>query len=74
MTPLAPQIRSISSENAADEYGIDDLSREISAGIAAAVHSANKVEIDDWGFIIVDARNAFNELNRYTMLWMLRHI
>jgi len=46
----------------------------MSAGIEAAVHSANEVvdgnyETDDWGFILVDARNAFNKLNRYTMLW-----
>jgi len=38
----------------------------------AAVHSAN--ETDDWGFILVDARNAFNELNRSTMLWKVRHL
>ena len=44
-----------------------------------AVNSANKVvdrnyDTDDRGFILVDARNAFNELNRYTMLWAVRHL
>jgi len=29
-------------------------------------------DTDDWGFILVDARNAFNELNRYTILWRIR--
>jgi len=58
---------------AADECGIDNLSGGMSAGIEAAVHSANEVvdgnyETDACGFILVDARNAFNELNRYTML------
>ena len=51
----------------------------MSAGIEAAVHSANEVvdgnyETDDWGFILVDARNAFNKLNRYTMLWTVKHL
>ena len=51
----------------------------MSAGIEVAVHSANEVVdgnyvTDDWGFILVGARNAFNELNRYTMLWTLRHL
>ena len=47
---------------AADECGIDNLSGGMSAGIEAAVHSANEVvdgnyETDDWGLILVDARN-----------------
>ena len=51
----------------------------MSAGIEAAVHLGYEVvdgnyDTDDWGFILVDARNAFNDLNRYTMLWMVRHL
>ena len=44
-------------------------------GTEAALHSANEVldGIYDTGFILVDARNAFNEVNRYTMLWMVRN-
>jgi len=63
----------VAGKDAADECGIDNLSGGISADIDAAVHSANEVvdgnyETVNWGFILVDARNAFNELNRYMML------
>jgi len=50
----------------------------ILAEIEVAVRSANEIldnhETDDWGFIVVDTRNAFNELNRYTMLWTVRYL
>ncbi len=31
-------------------------------------------ETGDWGFTQVDARNAFNELNRYRMLLTVKHL
>ena len=27
----------------------------------------------DWGFILIDARNAFNEDNRTAIIWAVRH-
>ena len=76
---FAKCLLAVAGKEAADECGIDNLSGGMSAGIEAAVHSANEVvdgnyDTDDWGFILVDARNAFNELNRYTMLWTVRHL
>jgi len=69
----------VAGKDAADECGIDNFRGGMSAGIEAALHSANEVvdgnyETDDWGFILVDARNDFNDLNRYTMLWTVRHL
>ena len=51
----------------------------MSAGIEAALHLADEVvddnyETGDWGFTQVDARNAFNELNRYRMLCTVEHL
>ena len=28
---------------------------------------------EDWGFLLIYARNAFNEENRTSMLWAMRH-
>ena len=28
---------------------------------------------EDWGFLIIDARNAFNEKNRTARLWSVQH-
>jgi hypothetical protein len=36
------------------------------------VWEANKME-EEWGFLLIDASNAFNEVNRTAMLWTVRH-
>ena len=47
-------------------------------GIEGAIHAA-KALVDqyrlkkDWGFLLVDAQNAFNEGNRMAMLWTVQH-
>ena len=28
---------------------------------------------EEWGFLLIDARNAFHEINRKVMLWVIRH-
>ena len=28
---------------------------------------------EDWGFLLIDARNVFNEENRTDMIWAVRH-
>eukprot|EP00957_Ditylum_brightwellii_P017209 1297488-Ditylum_brightwellii.AAC.1 len=48
------------------------------AGREGAVHSIKQMwndhaEEDGWGILLVDARNAFNKVNRRAMLWNVRH-
>lgn len=58
--------------------GSDQLCSGLEAGIEGAIHAmrdlwgemANGEE--EWGILPVDARNGFNELNRYVMLWATR--
>ena len=48
------------------------------AGIKGAIHAAclqwaQHSQEEDWGFLLIDTRNAFNEENRTAMLWAVRH-
>ena len=48
------------------------------AGIEGAIHVMRVLweehtQEEDWGFLLIDARNAFNEENRAAMLWAVRH-
>ena len=58
--------------------GVDQLCAGVKAGIEGAVHTmnelfeVNKDSIDGWGVLLVDATNAFNSVNRTTILWNAR--
>ena len=58
--------------------GATQLAGELEAGIEGSIHvmrvlwEEHKME-EDWGFLLIDARNAFNEGNRTAMLWAVRH-
>ena len=47
-------------------------------GIDGAIHVFQALwggnsTTEDWGFFLVDSKNAFNEINRVRMLWTVRH-
>ena len=49
------------------------------AEIYGTVHVAQaiwdkKMTTEDWGFLPVDAKYAFNEINRIMMLWKVHHL
>ena len=58
--------------------GTTHLTGGLEAGIEGAIHAMRvlweeqKTE-EDWGFLLIDARNAFNEENRIAMIWDVRH-
>jgi hypothetical protein len=57
---------------------VDQLCAGLEAGIEAGVHAAKLLwqehsDEEEWGFLLVDASNAFNEGNRLLMLWTVRH-
>ena len=48
------------------------------AGIEGAIHAIYVLweehhTEEDWGFLLIDARNAFNEENWTAMLWAVRN-
>ena len=59
--------------------GIDQLCGGLEAGMEGAMHHVRSLwdqnfdEEEDWGILLIDARNAFNEGNRKMMLCVARH-
>ena len=54
--------------------GVDQLCGGIKSGIEEAIHAMNDlhlqhITLSDWGFLLVDASNAFNSLNPAALLW-----
>ena len=53
--------------------GSHQLCAGLQCGIEGAVHAAcDLFESNDWGMLMVDASNAFNSINRITLLWNVR--
>ena len=58
--------------------GTEQLAGGVEAGIEGAIHAARlqwaqHFQEEDWGFLLIDARNAFNDENRTAMLWAVRN-
>ena len=54
------------------------LAGDVEAGIEGGIHAMcvlcqENSQEEDWGFLLIDAQNAFNEENRTTMLWAIWH-
>ena len=57
--------------------GTTQLLGGVEAGIEGAIHAMLVLwkehrTKEDWGFLLIDARNSFNEENRTAMLWAVR--
>jgi hypothetical protein len=58
--------------------GILQLCAGLEAGIEGSIHAIKELwkqheEEEEWGFLLVDASNAFNKLNQTAMLWTIQH-
>ena len=55
----------------------DHMCAGLKAGIDGVIHGVQALydensTLEDWEFFLVDAKNAFNEINRVGMLWTVR--
>ena len=57
----------------------NQLCAGLKSGIYSAIHGVQdlwdeNLSTEEWGFLLVDARNAFNEINRVGMLCTVQHL
>jgi hypothetical protein len=75
---FAKLVLSVASSYATDCCGSDQLCAGLRAGVDGAIHGLSalwkemEAEVDT-GFLLIDANNAFNEISRINMLWVIRH-
>ena len=75
---LAKCLLRVSGQEAKAACGTEQLAGGVEVGIEGAIHAARlqwaqHSQEEDWGFLLIDARNAFNEENQTAMLWSVRH-
>ena len=56
--------------------GISQLAGGLEAGIKGVIHAMHVLweehyQEEDWGFLLIDVRNVFNEENQTAMLWVV---
>ena len=60
-------------------FQVNHLCAGIKSVIDGAIHGVKALwyknsSTEDWGFLLVDAKNAFNKINRFGILWTVRHL
>ena len=75
---LAKYVLMVTGAEAKEACGAEQLCRGLEAGIEGGIHAVrllwkNHAQEEDWGFLLIDTRNPFNEKNRTSMLWEVRH-
>jgi hypothetical protein len=75
---IAKCVLHVAGKGAKESCGINQLCAGLKSGIEGAIHAMqhmwerHKAE-QEWGFLLIDAKNAFNEQSRTAMLWTVRH-
>ena len=75
---MAKCLLKVAGPEAKSACGTTQLAGGLEAGIDGAIHAMRVLleehsKEEDWGFLLIDARNAFKEENRTSMLWDVRH-
>ena len=75
---LAKCLLRVSEQEAKAACRTKQLAGGVEAWIEGAIRAvrlqwAQHSQEEDWGFLLIDARNVFNEENRTAMLWAVRH-
>ena len=57
----------------------DQLCAGIKAGINGAINGVQALwdensSMEEWIFLLIDAKNAFSEINRVGMIWIVQHL
>ena len=69
----------VTGPEATMECQYEQLCAGLRAGIDGAVHRVQatwdeKLTTEDWGFFLIDVKNAFNEIIQVRMLWIFRQL
>ena len=75
---MAKCLLQLAGQEAKAACGTAQLTRGVEAGIEGGIHAMRVLreehsQEEDRVFLLIDARNAFNEENRTAMLWDFRH-
>lgn len=76
---LAKCVLLVAGEEATASCGVHQLCGGLEAGIEGGIHAMCcqwgevKDEESPWGALLVDAKNAFNEVHRTSLMWHVRH-
>ena len=68
----------VAGGEAKESCGIDQLCVGLESGIEGGIHAMRLLweqhsAEEEWGFLLIDAANAFNEGNRIVMFWTISH-
>ena len=68
----------VTGNEAKEACGIEQLASVMEAGIEGGIHAIQMIwhqhsQEEDWGFLLIDVCNTFNEENWTAMLWAVRH-
>eukprot|EP00957_Ditylum_brightwellii_P154518 11759329-Ditylum_brightwellii.AAC.1 len=72
-------ISAVYGDYTAEACGIQQLCSVLKASIEGEIHTMPHLwkehnEEESWGILLVDTKNAFNEINQQVMLWDVQHL